>query len=673
MRPAPTRAPCFVLLAFLLAGLLAGLLPLTARAQGGEDEGGGGGGASRGGAGSGGGIVTPHRPAVMSRERILDYRSRIEVERSGAVTVTETIRVVALRRKIKRGIFRELPTRYRTASGARMKVNLEIVDIRRDGKKDSWHTKSRSNGIAIYIGRKNYFLPRGIYTYTIKYRMTRMVGFFKGFDEIYWNVTGNGWAFTIEQASATIVLPPGARITKSVAYTGKQGARGAAYSKRPGAAGEMIFRTNQRLRPREGLSVAVGFTKGVVPAPSGGQRLGYFMSDNLSLITALFGLAVLLLYYAVAWVIVGRDPAKGAIIPLYEPPHGFSPAAARYVRRMGWDNKSFAAAIVNMAVKGFLTISEDKRKKFTLVRVTEDTASLTRGEREIAGKLFKKSDTVKLVQKNHKKIRGAITSLKTYLGLEFEKAYFLTNLGYVLAGFGLMALALGGTVLGADDMAATGFIALWLGVWSIGVFLLGAQAVKAWRARNWVGAVFMSALFLPFGAGEVAALGLLSELLDWPAVAAIAIMGLLNGVFYQLMKAPTRAGRKIMDRLDGFAMYLSVAEKDRLNLQNPPDETPELFERFLPYALALGVEQKWSERFAGVLDAAKMQDGTTYHPHWYHGTSWSSLGSAGFASSLSSSFSGAISSSSTAPGSSSGSGGGGSSGGGGGGGGGGGW
>ncbi len=130
-----------------------------------------------------------------------------------------------------------------------------------------------------------------------------------------------------------------------------------------------------------------------------------------------------------------------------------------------------------------------------------------------------------------------------------------------------------------------------------------------------------------------------------------------------------------MDGIEGFRDYLSVAEKDRMNLLNPPDRTPELFEQFLPYALALGVEQQWSEQFSDVLaqagsDAAA--GGRHYSPRWYSGRSLDS-GFSDFASSLGGGFAGAVSSASTAPGSSSGSGGGGSSGGGGGGGGGGGW
>jgi uncharacterized membrane protein len=128
-----------------------------------------------------------------------------------------------------------------------------------------------------------------------------------------------------------------------------------------------------------------------------------------------------------------------------------------------------------------------------------------------------------------------------------------------------------------------------------------------------------------------------------------------------------------MDRIEGFKLYLSVAEKDRMNFHNPPERTPELFEKFLPFALALGVEQAWSEQFAEVLAAASQSPGGGYRPRWYSGNGFRSDNLSGFASSLGGSFSGAISSASTAPGSSGGSGGGGSSGGGGGGGGGGSW
>jgi len=145
----------------------------------------------------------------------------------------------------------------------------------------------------------------------------------------------------------------------------------------------------------------------------------------------------------------------------------------------------------------------------------------------------------------------------------------------------------------------------------------------------------------------------------------------VNFMFYHLMKAPTIYGRRIMDQIEGFKLYLSVAEKQGLDMRNPPEKTPQLFEKFLPYALALDVENLWSEKFADVLAQAGRE--SNYSPTWSAGNNWHNLGASGMAHSLGSSFSSAISSSSSPPGSSSGGGGGGSSGGGGGGGGGGGW
>jgi len=153
-----------------------------------------------------------------------------------------------------------------------------------------------------------------------------------------------------------------------------------------------------------------------------------------------------------------------------------------------------------------------------------------------------------------------------------------------------------------------------------------------------------------------------------------ALLGGLNVVFFFLLKRPTLAGRKIMDEIEGFRMYLGAAEEERLNLLNPPDKTPQLFEKYLPYALALDLENQWSEKFARILVLASMAPGGSgYQPRWYRGRLWRPGDTESFTRSLGNSLGAAVASSTTAPGSSSGSGGGGSSGGGGGGGGGGGW
>jgi uncharacterized membrane protein len=140
------------------------------------------------------------------------------------------------------------------------------------------------------------------------------------------------------------------------------------------------------------------------------------------------------------------------------------------------------------------------------------------------------------------------------------------------------------------------------------------------------------------------------------------------------LKAPTRAGRGALDKIEGFKLFLTAVDGDRLGRVMPSEKTPEMFEKFLPYALALDVEQAWAEKFSGVLSQAQAGGQDAYSPSWYSGNAWNNMGPNGFVSSLSGSFAGAISSSSSAPGSSSGGGdSGGGSGGGGGGGGGGGW
>jgi uncharacterized membrane protein len=222
-------------------------------------------------------------------------------------------------------------------------------------------------------------------------------------------------------------------------------------------------------------------------------------------------------------------------------------------------------------------------------------------------------------------------------------------------------------------------MSVWLTGWSVGVFALSVGVLAAWRgvfsdgsAKSLGAAIVITLFSLPFWAGEIFGLGMLIQGGSvWLAVLLAALVG-TNILFHYLLKAPTRAGRALLDEVEGFKQYFLAVERDPMERLNGRELTPELFEKYLPYAMALGVEQAWSDRFAAALAEAG-QVPANYSPAWYAGPSWSSLGAAGFAGALGSSLSNAVASASTAPGSSSGGGGGGSSGGGGGGGGGGGW
>jgi uncharacterized membrane protein YgcG len=624
------------------------------------------------------GLLAGAAPTSAQSERILNFKSFITVNLDASMTVIEDITVRSTRHEIKRGIIRDFPTTYRNRWGNTVRVNFEVTEVLRDDQPEPYHIQRVSNGVKIYLGQKDVFLKPGVYNYTIRYQVDRELGFFKDFDELYWNVTGNGWTFPIDRAEAVIELPAGAKILRYAAYTGYQGERGRDFTAQPGDH-DIVFQTTRGLAPKEGLTVAVAWPKGVVPEPTRQEQMGFFIRDNVAVLIGFIWLAVLLGFYLWAWSQVGRDPAKGTIIPLFTPPAGFSPAGVRFVSRMGFDDKAFAAAVVDMAVKGGVRIQEEDGA-YTLIHRDAAPQTLSRGEQLVTAQLFPGSGSIKLENANHTRIKAAIEALKKNLQAELEKIYFVTNSGYLTPGIAITLIGAAFVIFTARDRAAAGFGSLWLIMWTAFCYFLVVNAYRKWQAARGsgfklgqlLGALGASLFALPFLAGEIFGAGMVAGAVSVPAVVTLAVMAFLNALFYHLLKAPTLSGRKIMDQIEGFKLYLSVAEKERLDLLNPPEKTPGLFEKYLPYALALDVENQWSEQFAAVLARAGT-GGQPYTPVWYSGSSWDSFHTSRFADSLGSTLASAISSSSSPPGSSSGSGGGGFSGGGGGGGGGSGW
>jgi hypothetical protein len=337
-----------------------------------------------------------------------------------------------------------------------------------------------------------------------------------------------------------------------------------------------------------------------------------------------------------------------------------------------------------MAVKGHLGIA-DADSKYTLTKNSGAASKLSPDEQRILSQLFRSGTSIVLERRNHATIAAAKNALKTSLTFAFEKSHFVNNRRAFVAGVILSVAVAAGAFLSAIEQGEVLFLGIWLTGWSIGVIFLATLVTKLWRqvfsgsrslgtrVGSFGAAIFMTLFSLPFFGAEAFALFTLSQ--SSPALAGLPlVVGAVNILFYHLLKAPTLMGRRMLDRIEGFKMFLSATEKDRLQRMYPGGRTPEVYEKYLPYALALDVEQQWTEQFADVLAAASQPSGGAgYRPHWYSGSAWDSSRMGGFAGSVGSSLSSAISSSSTAPGSRSGGGGGGSSGGGGGGGGGGAW
>lgn len=615
-------------------------------------------------------------------EQILSFDSHITVQTDGGMVVTEVIRVRAEGAHIKRGIYRDFPTRYMDWRG-RVVVPFQVLGVRRNGRDEPFHVEARSNGERVYIGRRDVMLRPGEYEYEITYRTGWQIGYFSGHDELYWNATGNEWAFPIESATATVRLPRRvpADALKLDAYTGYSGDRDRNYRAAVNDAGEAVFRTTAQLTPGQGLTIVVGWPKGLVAEPTSRQQLARWSNDNPEWVASLFSLAILLVYYFIVWSRYGRDPRSGTVIPRFEPPQEVSAADARFLTKMGYDDRASAAALINLAVKGYLRIVEDDGSYSVVSQRSSSPEKLTNDEQAFlrALALTENGGRLKLESANHHRFGAARDALKHELRKEHLKQNFITNGIYTIPGLVISACALLYTAFsGPDGNPAAVFMIVWLTGWTFGVCMLLGAVLNLWKevlfGRKYlmaIPALFMTAFATPFVAGEAFGIYMLMEAGSPLLVLLLFLFVGINYAFYQWLKAPTLAGRRIYDALAGFRMYLAIAEKDRLNLLNAPQRTPELFEKYLPYALALDVENEWSEQFADVLAKARPDGSASYRPAWYGGSSWRAASYSAFAGSLA----GAISSASSPPGRSSGGGGGGggSSGGGGGGGGGGGW
>jgi uncharacterized membrane protein YgcG len=474
----------------------------------------------------------------------------------------------------------------------------------------------------------------------------------------------------IDKATAIVRLPPGAAILQHAAYTGAQGERGSDVHVLAAAGGIYRAETTRPLSPGEGFTVAVGFTRGVVAAPTGADRAGWLLADNAGLAVMAVSLLAVFAYFFSSWLAVGRDPPAGTIIPLFAAPPGLGPAAVRYVWKQSFDDKAFAAALVGLAVKGRLSIA-DRDGEFSVEKKTDAGPELLAGERALFAAI--RNGTTRFRQSNHRAVAAMRAALEKALGSEFDGVAFVRNLGRFFIGLalsvaGLLAAAL---LLPGDEAMMGLFMSLWTGGWWAGILLFARNAIRGLFLKgiaSKAGAVAMLLFLIPFVlAGTAGPILILAGVESWNLYALAAtgvLMALMNVVFFRLMRAPTVAGRRIMDHIEGFRMYLETAEEDRLNALHPPEKTPELFEKFLPYAVALDCENAWAAKFTAILAAAGVAA-----PAWYAGSHWNPRSIGDFTDSIGSGLAAGTAAAASPPGSHSGSSGGGSSGGGGGGGG----
>ena len=618
-------------------------------------------------------IVLLFSYSLQASEYIESFHSDIDVRRNGDLYITETIVVKAEGKSIRRGIYRDFPTHYEDARGRNRVVGFKVLAVTRDGVPEPFKVNNQANGKRVYIGASNRYLSPGFYEYQISYLTTRQIGFFDGFDELYWNVTGTGWAFPIGKASALVSLPEAVTDFKLNGYTGRQGSTQQNLIHRRAANKQAYFATSVSLDRYEGLTIVAGWPKGIIQEPSSSQQRAWFLQDNRPSIIVVSGVMLLLAYYWLIWLRVGKDPKAGVVVPLYQPPRGYSPASMRFIQNMSYDKTCFSTAIINLAVKGAIGINFDDGS-YELKKLGTNSEPLAAGEAQVLAGLFPSAqESLSILQSNHSILSTAINKHKRSLKLDYQKLYFVTNRWYLVPGI-LLTIIVSVVAIRSLPSEEQMFRTLFTGIFTLVPLLMLSAAIRGLRKRGKGGKIqfginaFVLLIFMGVFLGMEIPLTRIIGNVTWPVIIGIITLILLNSGFHQWLKAPTLAGSKLLDKINGFRHYLEVAEQDEIALRGAPTFTTDIYEAYLPYAIALDLENEWTAKLDQAVSSGTVDRSYT-HPHWYHSRGHSG---AHFSSNLSNAFSSAIASSSAAPGSSSGSSGG-SSGGGGGGGGGGGW
>ncbi len=537
------------------------------------------------------------------------------------------------------GLNRDLSLRHTTAEGRRAALGLDVTSVTDgEGRELRVEEERMDDG---WVRRLKIYIPgaqdaeRQV---VIRYRVDDAIRFFyRGsepgpMDELYWNVTGNAWDMPIDRTRGRVVLPEGAAPRRHAVYTGSAGTTlaGSTATSRVTERG-LEFAATRPLEPYEGVTVAVGWAPGLVASRPGERERG------VREVVRLWPLGLPLLVFGLclrAWRRRGRDPREESIVVQYEPPEGMSPTELGTLIDHEAEMRDITATLVDLAVRGYVGIEERSEKKLMgLITSTEfvffrrrprtDWGELAPHEQRYLQGLFQHATVVEAGWDDGHPWGGAART-----AAETEQVALLQLTHQFYKALPPIRDAV------YDSLVARGYYRrrpdsvknLWMGLSAVPLF--GGVALAGWvEGMAWNG---VSALAL--GAAGV--------------VSAVIVF-----IFSRVMPARTPAGARAREAALGFREFLSRVESERYRRMIT---SPEMFERFLPHALAFGVADRWANAFEELYQEP---------PQWYRGSGTGSFHATDFSSRMSTLSSSASSTMSSSP-SSSGSGGGGSSGGG---------
>jgi uncharacterized membrane protein len=503
-------------------------------------------------------------PLLSKELRIEKFDAQIAVLPDSSINVTESVTAHFIGSPWH-GLYREIPVEFVTPQEMNYSLFLKITRIADGSGHDLKYESSRERHylkLKIYVPNPD----NSVQTINIQYTVSDALRFFEDHDEFYWNITGDEWDVPIASASATISLPVEAKNIRANVYTGHYQSRGRDAEVEVSGNGVEV-RTTRPLAFHEGLTVAIAFDKGVVQAPSAADKLGLFLRSNWPLGLPLIVAAIMFWL----WWTKGRDPRLRPIAAQYEPPDKLTPSEVGTLVDNSADMRDITASIVDLAVRGYLVIQEhtqdhmmglwkDKDYSFTLKKDRNQWTTLKPHEQALLDGIFgvaTAGETVSIASL-HNEFYKSLPIIKNRV---FDS---LVSNGY----YTHRPDSVRGTYIGAG--LVLGFLSIWGG---------------AMIARN---------------------LGMAAP----PFIIAGIASGAIICAFGWFMPARTLSGTRTLEGVLGFEDFLAHVEADRFNRTI---KSPEMFEKFLPFAMALGVEKNWSYAFQNIY---------TQPPSWYQGGSF---------------------------------------------------
>jgi uncharacterized membrane protein YgcG len=492
-------------------------------------------------------LVALATPVAAKSWRITDFSDNITVNADGSAVITERISLVFEGQW--QGIHRTIPVEYPGPNGTNYELFITVNSVT-DGsggklKYDS-STSGASRDLKIYI-------PDAVdstRTVEIAYRVRNGTRFFNDYDEFYWNVTGNDWPVPIDHASAVVHFPDtAAGSLRAQAFTGVYGAAGHDTTATVNGA-DAEFETNSPLPMRGGMTLDVFIPKGIFKPRGAFTELVWFIASNPVVFLPLVTLAVMF----TLWWYKGRDPDPGeSVAPMYEPPAGISPAEAGTLLDDTIHPRDITSTIVDLAVRGFITIEEKMDK----------------------GLVFSHKDYVLHLLQKPQDWRGLVPHERVMLENIFVGDTPEVHLSNLKNRFYTAV-----PVIRQDIMSA---------LRSKGIYMLDPESANGYS----IAAAF--AILMIFAAVQF--FHVADFLSSVPLlVGCVLIAALIWWLFARVMTAKTTKGARTQIAVLGFQEFMNRVDADRLKIM-PPDT----FEKFLPYAMALGVEHHWAQAFAGIV------------------------------------------------------------------------